>query len=326
MVELGPPTTQNYTEGAPVPPESVDRGNDMQAGSIAWRLGAALLVLIAPFLGLGQASAAKAHFHHVHLNTQDPQHAIAFYTSKFEARRARFAGLQDAVWTGDSWILFTKVNAPPPASLISPIWHFGWGAPDMKAEYERQLASGTKFFAPLTPLSTSFFFAYVESPEHALIELNTAATNHFGHVHLFSADPVGAGDWYMKHFGLTRRGTGVASREPRFRGDLQIGPSVSLMADHVNLIIYPVEYSKKQYAGDWQQGQTALVSSRGRIVDHIGFSVADLDATLDELRDAGVTITSAPRVLADGKIRFAFIEGPDRIAIELIEDHTGTPQ
>jgi catechol 2,3-dioxygenase-like lactoylglutathione lyase family enzyme len=289
---------------------------------VRW-MGTALLTVIG---ASGDVFAADAHFHHVHLNTQDPQQAIEFYTSKFEARRARFAGLQDAVWTGDSWILFTKVNAPPPSALISPIWHFGWGAPDMKTEYERQLATGTKFFAPLTPLSSTFFFAYVESPEHALIELNTAATNRFGHVHLFSADPITTGEWYIKHFGLTRRGTGVPSREPRFRGDLQIGPSMSLMADHVNLIIYPVEYSKKQYAGDWPQGQTTLVSSRGRIVDHIALSVSDLDAKLKELRKAGVTVTAEPRSIADGKIRFAFIEGPDRIAIELLEDRTDKPR
>ena len=235
-----------------------------------------------------RALAVDAHFHHVHLNSQDPQKAIDFYTAKFEARRARFAGLQDAVWTGDSWLLFTKVNAPPPTSLISPIWHFGWGAPDMKAEYARQQAMNTQFFAPITPLSDTFFFAYVESPEHALIELNTAASNKFGHVHLFSADPVTAGEWYMKHFGLTRRGNAAPSREPRFRGDLQIGPSMSLMSDHVNLIIYPVEYSKKQYANDWPQGQTTLVSPRGRIVDHIGHDqlpgcvTAKLDFEIDK--------------------------------------------
>lgn len=295
----------------------------MKIQGLAGRLATALMTL---FVASDPVLAVEAHFHHVHLNTQDPQKAIDFYTSKFEARRARFAGLQDAVWTGDSWILFTKVNAPPPSTLISPIWHFGWGAPDMKAEYERQVASGTKFFAPLTPLSTTFFYAYVESPERALIELNTAATNKFGHLHLFSADPVTAGEWYMTHFRMTRRGTATVTREPRFRGDLQIGPSMSLMSDHVNVIIYPVEYSKKQYAKDWPAGQTALVTSRGRIVDHIGFSVPDLDAALKELRAAGVRVTSEPRSIADGKIRFAFIEGPDRIAIELMQDQTGEPE
>jgi hypothetical protein len=159
-----------------------------------------------------------------------------------------------------------------------------------------------------------------------LIELNTAATNKFGHVHLFSADPVTTGEWYMTHFKMTRRGTAPVTREPRFRGDLQIGPSMSLMSGHVNVIIYPVEYSRKQYASDWPPGQTQLVSSRGRIVDHIGLRVSNLNDALKELRAAGVTVTSEPRSIAGGKVRFAFIEGPDRIAIELVEDRTERPE
>ncbi|HTE39393.1 MAG TPA: VOC family protein [Steroidobacteraceae bacterium] len=277
------------------------------------------------------AQTTDIHFHHLHLNTVDPQRAIDFYTTKFEARKARFAGMQDAVWAHDSWILFTKVAAAPPWELVSPVWHFGWGAEDMKAEFRKQTDSGTQFFAPLTKLSpdnapTEFFYAYVQSPDHALIELNTADHHHFGHVHLFSADPVSAGEWYMKHLGATRRGATPASREPRFRNDLQIGPSMSLMSDHVNLIIYPVEYSKKAYADHWKSGQTTLVTSRGRTVDHLGFSVPDLDQTLAALRKDGVKVTAEPRSIANGQIKFAFVEGPDQIPIELIEDHTGKPQ
>jgi catechol 2,3-dioxygenase-like lactoylglutathione lyase family enzyme len=210
-------------------------------------IAGALVALAASFQCLYAAEprrdwATGIHFHHLHLNTTDPARAADFYTTKFEARKAKFAGLQDAVWAHDSWILFTKVNAPPPWELISPIWHFGWGAEDMKATYQKQLDSGTKFFAPITKLSpdsapNEFFFAYVESPDKTLIELNTADHHHFGHVHLFSTDPVSAGEWYMKHLGAIRRGTAPPSREPRFRGNLQTGPSMSLMFDHVNIII-----------------------------------------------------------------------------------------
>src|SRR5688572_29508713 len=70
--------------------------------------------------------APTAHFHHVHLNTTDPDAAIEFYTTKFKARREKFAGA-DAVWTGDSWLLFTRVSEPPASELVSPIWHIGWG-------------------------------------------------------------------------------------------------------------------------------------------------------------------------------------------------------
>ena len=150
----------------------------------------------------------QAHFHHVHLNATDPASAIDFYTSKFKARKESFAGLGDAVWTGDSWLLFTKVDAPPPSELLSGIWHIGWGAEDMQSTYQQQLAKGTRFATPITDISDMvggnrpFFYAYVDGPDHVLIELNTARHHNFGHVHMFSADPPAAGAWYAKQFGF----------------------------------------------------------------------------------------------------------------------------
>src|SRR4051794_16488900 len=101
-------------------------------------------------LALAQDKAATdpkpvpAHFHHVHLNVVDPKAAIDFYSTKFDAEKGRFAGLVDAVWAQKSWLLFTKVAAPPPHEIISTIWHIGWGAEDMPATYKKQLESGTK--------------------------------------------------------------------------------------------------------------------------------------------------------------------------------------
>jgi predicted enzyme related to lactoylglutathione lyase len=68
-----------------------------------------------------------------------------------------------------------------------------------------------------------------------------------------------------------------------------------------------------------------FVSTRGRVVDHLGFSVDDLDTTLSRLRNDGAKVTAEPRSLAGGRIKFAFIEGPDQVAIELIQDTTPRP-
>ena len=174
------------------------------------------------------------HFHHLHLNTLDPAAAIDFYTSKFDCEKGRFLGLADGVWAQKSWILFNKVAAPPPWELTSAIWHFGWGAEDMKAEYQKQLDMKTKFFTPITqiPMLGAFYYAYVEGPDHALIELNTANHHHFGHLHLLSADPVTAGEWYMKTPKATApAGATPPSRKPIFINDFQIGPNMSLMLD-----------------------------------------------------------------------------------------------
>jgi catechol 2,3-dioxygenase-like lactoylglutathione lyase family enzyme len=275
-------------------------------------------------------SANVAHFHHVHLNATDPALAIEFYTSKFKARKENFAGLGDAIWTGDSWLLFTKVSSPPPSELRSGIWHIGWGAEDMQSTYQQQLGKGTRFATPITDISDmvggnrQFFYAYVDGPDHVLIELNTARHHNFGHVHMFSADPPAAGAWYAQHFGVRA----FPQKEKRVYRDVQIAPSAFMTADHVSMIIYPIEYLKTSMPDLWKDRavlQNGLVTTRGRVVDHLGFSVADLDATLARLRAAGVKVTAEPRTIADGQIEFAFIEGPDQVAIELLEDRTPKP-
>ena len=166
---------------------------------------------------------------------------------------------------------------------------------------------------------------YVEGPDRALIELNTAGHKRFGHLHLFSADPVAAGDWYIRTFGV--RGslsTPQTNRTPRFYQDNQVGPSKSVNFDNVNVIIYPVEYAKKNYAADWA-GVSEIQPTRGSVTDHIGVSVPNLDEALAKLRAAGIKVTAEPRTLANGMVKYAFIEGPDRIAIEVMEDRSEHP-
>ena len=269
-------------------------------------------------------ATALAHFHHLHLNATDPLAAIAFYTTKFDCEKGRFNGSTDAVWAQKSWMLFNKVSQPPKAEITSTIWHFGWGAEDMKATYQKQLDSGTKFETPITDISDIgggnatglFYFAYVDGPDHQLIELNTANHHHFGHIHLLSKDPVAAGEWYIKEFGLVRRGAGPPSREPRFYHGFQIGPGMSLMMDNVNFIIFPMEYAKTQWPELWKR-RTDFESTSGHVTDHIAFSVDNLDQALTRLKNDGVKITEAAHSSPEGKS--AFIEGPDHIKIELVE-------
>jgi catechol 2,3-dioxygenase-like lactoylglutathione lyase family enzyme len=78
--------------------------------------------------------------------------------------------------------------------------------------------------------------------------------------------------------------------------------------DNVNILIFPMGYAHKGF-GDLWKGRTSFESTKGRVVDHIAFSVDDRAAALARLRKDGVKID------ADG-----FIEGPDRVRIELAED------
>jgi catechol 2,3-dioxygenase-like lactoylglutathione lyase family enzyme len=244
----------------------------------------------------------------------DPQRSIAFYTSRFDCERLPFGGgdeAETAVFAQKSWLRFTKVPAAAPSEIRSAIWHIGWGAEDMPAEFRRQQGLGTPFDTPITELFPKFWYAYVAGPDGELIELNTARHHNFGHLHLISNDAIAAGEWYVKHLGAKwASGKPPASREPRFIGKWQVGPSASLLMDNVNIIIFPVEYARQQWPEIWKEG-TQFASPRGRVIDHISFSVDKLPAAIERLRADGV------KVLANN-----FVEGPDRIQIELVEGHT----
>jgi hypothetical protein len=96
---------------------------------------------------------------------------------------------------------------------------------------------------------------------------------------------------------------------------------MSLIMDNVNIIIYPIAYSKTQYKDHWKNGQTAMSPTKGRVVDHVGFSVDNLEQAIERLRKDGVKVTQEIRSVAGGKITYAFVEGPDQINIEVIEGH-----
>ena len=67
-----------------------------------------------------------------------------------------------------------------------------------------------------------------------------------------------------------------------------------------------------------QGGRRPLASTRGRLVDHIGLSVSNLDAWTVKLRSQGVPFLEGPYTL--GGVRAVMIEGPSHEAIELLED------
>jgi catechol 2,3-dioxygenase-like lactoylglutathione lyase family enzyme len=264
----------------------------------------------------------QSHFHHVHLNSTDPASAIAFYTTHLSGDRARFNG-KDAVWTQRSWLLFNRVKKAPPSEIVSPLFHIGWGAEDMKAEFVRQMQLGTTFQTVLTDGVELFgagtrdrnFFMYLDGPDHATIEVQSAMHHDFMHVHMLSDHPVAAAAWYERHLGLTPRNQ--LKTERAFRG-IPTGPSASSQLDAVTFFWYPTAHARALYGGQWKD-RTGYATNRGRVIDHVGISVDSLDETLARLRSDGVKVLSGPRT-NDG-MRSAFIQGPDNMEIGIVEGH-----
>jgi hypothetical protein len=84
-------------------------------------------------------------------------------------------------------------------------------------------------------------------------------------------------------------------------------PAATVRFGEVSLIIYP------------RQRPGPLVSPRGHVVDHIALSLPDLAGAMDRLRKSGVKVLEEAHPFGGSKTPSAMIEGPDAIAIELIE-------
>lgn len=89
-------------------------------------------------------------FHHLMLNSTDPDAAIAFYIKAFPStRRTSWAGYPAILSPTNALILFHKVAAPPDSNpLTTAFWHFGWNPPDQRAKVAALQAQGFQF-APL---------------------------------------------------------------------------------------------------------------------------------------------------------------------------------
>lgn len=108
------------------------------------------------------------------------------------------------------------------------------------------------------------------------------------HVHLAAPDPAQAVEWYRTQFG---------------------GEPMKEAADRLL-------FAKTRVI--FQRNEKALPSAGGS-VDHIGFSVPDIDATMKALEAAGAKITQ-PVKDVNGLFKLAFVEDPWGTRIEVVQD------
>ena len=72
-------------------------------------------------------------FHHLHLNSVDPDAAIDFYVRQFPSTsKTSWAGIPALKSPSNVLILFSQVATPPSTSPQTAIWHFGWHVVDSR--------------------------------------------------------------------------------------------------------------------------------------------------------------------------------------------------
>jgi len=209
------------------------------AALVSTAIFAAIVVSLTDTPAIGQTTMLPAPgFHHLHLNSVDPDAAIDFYTRQFPSTsKSSWGGLPALKSPNNVMLLFTKVAAPPSTSPQTAIWHFGWHAVDSRKSLETYkerpdvrllplyttdeggsvlISSDTWPGAPgvlgLTRAeiadakakgvqpSRTRGFAYMQGPDGAIIEyLGNFPAERMNHVHMFQEHPFCAQLWYQKH-------------------------------------------------------------------------------------------------------------------------------
>jgi catechol 2,3-dioxygenase-like lactoylglutathione lyase family enzyme len=178
-------------------------------------------------------------FHQLHLNSPDPDAAIAFYVKQFPSTsKTNWNGIPALASPNNGLVLFNKVQQPPVSNpQITAFWHFGWHVTDERKAMATYVARpdvklmplfttneggsvlvssdtwpGTGGLLGLTPPQIAEArakgikplggagFAYMAGPDGALIEYQgNFPAERFNHVHMYQEEPFCAQIWYRAH-------------------------------------------------------------------------------------------------------------------------------
>jgi len=191
-------------------------------------------------------------FHHLHLNSTNPDAAIGFYTRQFPGTsKTTFAGAPALKSPNNVLVLFTKVNAPPALQPQTAVWHFGWHVTDVRKNMETYKQTREVKLLPLYTTDEGGYvlvssdtwpgtggvlgltkaqiadakakgvqpaggagFAYLQGPEGAIIEYQgNMPAERFNHVHMYWEDPFCDQLWYQKHLSAAIGGRGAQYTE-----------------------------------------------------------------------------------------------------------------
>ncbi len=275
-------------------------------------------------------------FHHLHLNSVNPEAAIDFYTAQFPSTsKGTFAGQSALKSPNNVWVLFAKVATPPATQPRTAFWHFGWHVTDMHKSLQTYLRHGITLLPLYTEDAGGIVdakakgvkpaggagFAYMLGPDDALIEYQgNQPAERFNHVHMFQDQPFCAQLWYQAHLNVPVRANQAPRTEANCRverGPDKTWPALDTSGMYRTPSVTTTTFGDVSLFWYMNQSDTPAAGTRGHLMDHIALNVEDLDAWVTKLRGEKVTFLQPPHTVGDH--RAVMIEGPSREAIELIE-------
>ncbi len=248
---------------------------------------AGLLVAMATSALYAAGAAQTVGYHNVHLRVADPTKATEWYIKYLGATATP---PPYSVAFGKTVIAFVKTTTQNP-STGSVIDHIGISYADLNAKMKDFEAGGAKILQAVQNAPGLFPYGYIEDPWGVKIEVvQDAEQLGFHHVHLRVKDPQATLAWFEGMLGGQRAKLGGRLDGLRYSG--------------VWLLASPA-------------GTDTVVPSADRAIQNLAFQVANVDESMEALKSRQVKSVIEPRSL--GELRYAFVEDPNGVRIELIK-------
>jgi catechol 2,3-dioxygenase-like lactoylglutathione lyase family enzyme len=258
---------------------------------------------------------APVRIGHYHLNVTNVEAHKKFWVDTLGGRAMKFGDI-DVIEFPDAFV-FLRVQKPTGPTRGTAFDHIGFAVPDVPAMAAKLAAAGYQETTgrepkpgdpPPAKSGTSAVygrFAYFIGPDGAKIELVTSAEKDAPaivahHIHFINKQYVEMQQWYMKAFDATLRPG---------QTDFFIGADLP-----------GVGYSLNFFRWEGDQSITH-VPTAGRVVDHVGFEVKNLEAFSKALEAKGIQLVRPynKRDAAMNNIATTAIVDPWGVSIELTE-------
>jgi catechol 2,3-dioxygenase-like lactoylglutathione lyase family enzyme len=265
---------------------------------------------------------APVRIGHYHLNVTSLDAHKTFWVDTLGGTLMKL-GTIDVVKFPDAFI-FLHHQLPTGGTRGTAFDHIGFAVPDVPAMARKLAAAGFRettgrepapgaapAAAPAASGTSAVYgrFAYFVGPDGAKIELVTNPDRNAPpivahHIHFINKQYVEMARWYMKAFDATERPG---------KTDFFIGADLP-----------KVGYSLNFFRWEGDQSLTP-VPTAGRVVDHVGFEVKNLEAFCKALEAKGITLTRpyTKKTAAMNGIATAMLVDPWGVSIELTEGLAG---
>lgn len=271
-----------------------------------------VLVLISPSVDAELTNRdARVIVGHYHLNVTSIEEHKRFWVDTLGGTSVELEPELEVIEFPDIY-LFLREQPPTGPTRGTSFDHIGFAVPDVPAAAERAVANGYELTVgrepgpgeTASPPTAGNYgrFAYLLGPDGVKVELVTnmdadAPPIEHHHVHFVNEQFVEMQQWYMKAFDATLR----PGQTDYFIGaDL---PGVGYMLNFFS----------------WLPDEE-LVPTLGRVVDHVGFEVRDLERFCAELEAKGIELTEPYHIdETHGGIAVARLTDPYGVTIELTE-------